>query len=639
MELNLLTHKRERDPSSPETEKDLDSSHNPKKQKKIDIINPSNPETSQKNDTKTESIIISKIDIEKNENSISELVFKLNTKSAGIECFICQKDLSKNIKFLCSKCGNKIFCIKCLITKKHSPEHEYQIIDNLNYSLFTDDWTAAEEYNLLHNLSICGLNNWEDVSNIIGRGQVECESHYYSFYYKEKENPLPKESDIILEPNKNINTEILEKNKTLAKNKSKEVTKSNINSYVEPIKEIKIKKKPGRYIGLRKNLKPGEAETAEEILGYRPKRHEFETEFLNDTEIEISHLEFDDNDKEEDLKIKYNVLKDYNLRIKEREERKKFVFEKGLLDLRRENRIESKLTRDDFELLLYLKPFARFYENSEFFDLFEGICLEKELKLALKNLNKLEKEKTSKGEKICSLEDIENFFDIDRNMKKTRKSGDFYTNISEPKNLMTFLGHRVERFMQYQRDMGPEILNEENSENKGAKKLFEDDEYKLVKEMPLARSTFYDIKLRAKNMVEIYKDKKSFSDNFNKLLEKYDLEEKTKNEISEFYITKFQNIFDENSKNKENNDIKDIKENNDFMDIKYNKDMEHDESNMEMKSLNSINIEKFNDKNKLINIDVNLKYKEEQNNNNSKRADYVSVIENFKKTLENEDNI
>ena len=114
--------------------------------------------------------------------------------------------------------------------------------------------------------------------------------------------------------------------------------------------------------------------------------------------------------------------------------------------------------------------------------------------------------------------------------------------------------------------------------------------------MPLARSTFYDIKLRAKNMVEIYKDKKSFSDNFNKLLEKYDLEEKTKNEISEFYITKFQNIFDENSKNKENNDIKDIKENNDFMDIKYNKDMEHDESNMEMKSLNSINIEKFNDK-------------------------------------------
>ena len=60
---------------------------------------------------------------------------------------------------------------------------------------------------------------------------------------------------------------------------------------------VSLNKKPGRYIGLRKNLKPGEAETAAEILGCRPKRHEFETEFLNDTEIEISHLEFDDNDK------------------------------------------------------------------------------------------------------------------------------------------------------------------------------------------------------------------------------------------------------------------------------------------------------------------------------------------------------
>ena len=79
---------------------------------------------------------------------------------------------------------------------------------------------------------------------------------------------------------------------------------------------------------------------------------------MNDTEIEISHLEFDDNDKEEDLKIKYDVLWDYNLRIKEREERKNFVFEKGLLDLRRENRIESKLNRDQFELLLFFEAFC-----------------------------------------------------------------------------------------------------------------------------------------------------------------------------------------------------------------------------------------------------------------------------------------
>ena len=118
-----------------------------------------------------------------------------------------------------------------------------------------------------------------------------------------------------------------------------------------------------------------------------------------------------------------------------------------------------------------MKPFARFYENSEFFDLFEGICLEQELKNALKNLNKLEKEKTSKGEKICSIEDIENYFDVDRYLKKTRKSGDFFTNIPEPKNIMTFLGHRLERFMKYQREIGTAIGDSSDKE----KKIFDDD--------------------------------------------------------------------------------------------------------------------------------------------------------------------
>ena len=603
MENNLLNHKRERNSSDIQNEEDLDSLNRPKKEKK----------TSNLESPKNESKLLSKKEEKENtEENISELVFKLNSKSNGVECFICQKDISKNLKFLCEECGNKIFCVKCMIEKKHSPKHQFQVIDILNYSIFTDDWTVGEEYNLLQNLSTSGLNNWEDISNILGRGQVECESHYYSFYYKEKENPMPKEEDIILDDQKKIKPNILQNNKDIAKNKSKEITKSNGNNFPEPIKEVKSNKKAGRYIGLRKNLKPGEAETAAEILGCRPKRHEFETEFLNDTEIEISHLEFDDNDKEEDLKIKFDVLKDYNLRIKEREERKNFVFDKGLLDLRRENRIESKLNRDQFELLLFLKPFARFYENSEFFDLFEGICLEHDLKMALKNLNKLEKEKTNKGEKICSIEDIENFFDIDRNLKKTRKSGDFFTNIPEPKNIMTFLGHRLERFMQYQRDIGQKDDNMESG-----KKLFDDDEYLLVKEMPLARSTFYDIKLRAQNMVNKYKDQKSFMDNFNKLLEEYDLEEKTKNEISEFYMKKFKNNFEESNK------IIDIKDRND----------------LEGKSLNSIYIEKYiNDKGKIINDngDVDLIPKE-QNNHTSKRIDYATTKENFKNELVKED--
>ena len=71
-------------------------------------------------------------------------MINMNCKNPGIECFICKKDLTKNIKFLCQKCNNQIFCIKWLIYKKHSIEHEFQTVDNLIYLSFTDDWEMNE---------------------------------------------------------------------------------------------------------------------------------------------------------------------------------------------------------------------------------------------------------------------------------------------------------------------------------------------------------------------------------------------------------------------------------------------------------------------------------------------------------------
>ena len=621
MDNKLLNLKRERDSSEGVNDKFEDSNEIFGKKIKLEENREEEKEINNKEESKEKlNENIQKMDISKNsilsikeeekeedeEERLAELVFQLNSKNTGIECFICKKDLTKNIKFLCQKCNNQIFCIKCLIYKKHSTEHEFQIIDNLNYPLFTDDWKMNEEYKLLKNLSISGLNNWEDISNIMGnRGQVECESHYYSFYYTEKDNPNPKESSIIIDDNKKIIEEKLEINKKIEKKKLNEY-QMNKGSIPEPSKEVKAYKRNGRYLCLRKNMKNGGAESAAEILGCRPKRNEFETEFLNDTEIEISHLEFDDeNDKEEEKKIKFDVLKDYNLRIKEREERKKFVFEKGLLDLRRQNRIESKLSRDEFELLLFLKPFARFYENSEFFDLFEGISIEQELKLMLKNINKLEKEKNSKGEKICSIEEIENYFDIDKNINRTRKSGHLFTNIGEPKNIMNLLGHRVERFLDYQKETNGN--NNQNLENK----IFDDDEYQFIKEMPLASSTFYDIKKRAKNLLKKYNEKEKFSQNFNELLAQYDLESQTKEDILTFYKKKFSNFFIDN------NNIKNSLRSNNLDNSSY--------------ISNILN----NNNEKLIN-ENNFNLNDELNNHNKKINNYQELKLNFNNQLENE---
>lgn len=261
-----------------------------------------------------------------------------------------------------------------------------------------DDWTANEEHKLLSILANSGLNNWEEISKSMdNKGQVECESHYYSFYYTNKENPYPEENMIILDENKNIKEEQKELNKSINEKMILKYSSTKVNKIEEDEEEDKRQKRNLRSLCIRKSNKGGAPESISEILGCKPKRKEFDNEFLNDTEIEISHLEFNDNndEKEKDLKIKMDILQDYNLILNEREKRKQFIFEKGLLDLRRQNRIESRLPKEQYDLLVFMKPFNRFYENSEFYDLFENIVIEQQLKLMLKNLNKLENEKNS----------------------------------------------------------------------------------------------------------------------------------------------------------------------------------------------------------------------------------------------------
>jgi hypothetical protein len=46
----------------------------------------------------------------------------------------------------------------------------------------------------------CGLGNWIDISEQYVRTKEakDCEDHYYSFYYKSKDYPLPVSEDIIV---------------------------------------------------------------------------------------------------------------------------------------------------------------------------------------------------------------------------------------------------------------------------------------------------------------------------------------------------------------------------------------------------------------------------------------------------------
>lgn len=70
-------------------------------------------------------------------------------------------------------------------------------------------------------------------------------------------------------------------------------------------------------------------------MGYMPKRGDFDQEYDADADTLLADLEYFDDDTEQDIKLKNDVISLYNARIDERIRRKKFVLERGLLDFKK----------------------------------------------------------------------------------------------------------------------------------------------------------------------------------------------------------------------------------------------------------------------------------------------------------------
>jgi len=96
------------------------------------------------------------------DETLNKKVFSLD-QAPKVLCKLCQKDISKNIKILCSVCVDFVFCIDCLIKEaphdqKINSKHDYHIMDNLNFNVFHGDWTAKEELLLLQGFSYISDN-------------------------------------------------------------------------------------------------------------------------------------------------------------------------------------------------------------------------------------------------------------------------------------------------------------------------------------------------------------------------------------------------------------------------------------------------------------------------------------------------
>jgi len=105
-----------------------------------------------------------------------------------------------------------------------------------------------------------------------------------------------------------------------------------------------------------------------------------------DAELLLADMEFFDDDTPENIELKNNVIELYNARLDERIRRKKFVIERGLLDLKKIQKSERKKSKEEREIINQMKIFARFNTEEQHQKLVNTLLKERLLKEVIEQL-------------------------------------------------------------------------------------------------------------------------------------------------------------------------------------------------------------------------------------------------------------
>jgi len=102
-----------------------------------------------------------------------------------------------------------------------------------------------------------------------------------------------------------------------------------------------------------------------------------------DAELLLADMEFFEEDTEENILLKNSVIELYNARLDERIRRKKFVIDRGLLDLKRTQKKERKRSQEERDIINSMKIFARFNSEEEHQNIVNNLIKERLLREAI----------------------------------------------------------------------------------------------------------------------------------------------------------------------------------------------------------------------------------------------------------------
>ncbi|PHH50459.1 Transcriptional adapter 2 [Ceratocystis fimbriata CBS 114723] len=300
-------------------------------------------------------------------------------------CDVCSVDITSTVRIRCahSACNEYDLCVQCFAkgesSDSHKPEsHPYRVIEQNSFPIFSEDWGADEELLLLEGCETYGLGSWADIADHIGgyRTKDEVREHYLTVYIDSPRFPLPKRCS----PYDNELATRVSREEFQARKKRRIEDRRN---------EAKAAAAP-----LPKTKPTASVPSCHEIQGYMPGRLEFETEYANEAEEAVQSMQFDPGDGfnprtgelEPEMDLKLTVMDIYNNRLTQRVQRKKVIFEHNLLDYRENIKLEKKRTKEEKDLLLKAKPFARMMNHNDYENFCQGLLDELNMRQAIAQL-------------------------------------------------------------------------------------------------------------------------------------------------------------------------------------------------------------------------------------------------------------
>ena len=300
----------------------------------------------------------------------------------------------------------------------HGLSHSYQVVLNSCFAINDSKWLAYQEVLLLEGIQIYGYGNWDYIQkHIVSYSRFEVEKHFDLFFRKDF-----------------LHSEM----KSFGKNNFKALYERILMLVVDKQSEaLNRAEKEGINID-EKGCLYGQ------VMGYMPLRKEFDVEFDNEAELLLAEMEFDSDDSEEEIRIKKSILSLYELRLREREKRRNFVIERGLLDIEKRIREESVLSKEEKEVRGLLKPILRFQTDAEHKELINCLMANIELKRKWERLNDLQKAG------VNSVEDLSNVVLKSTDYLELKKRSEFLINpkkerVSQKNNLAKIVNESKER--------------------------------------------------------------------------------------------------------------------------------------------------------------------------------------------------